>query len=434
LDKKPTILWFVNRVFTEKDLKNQLYGNAKGWLVTLANQLKQDFKLVIVGVDPNALDFEGAELSTYHLRPKYWKWKFIRNKVIPVIDFDGDLRLQMQEIILREKPDIIHIHGTERPFISIQKNAAQLGIPVMVSIQGFMSAILNKYSGGYTVGFIKRFWFFKAFQKPGYRLLPQTLSANRKQIARQARLEQVVLPHINYFDGRTDWDRSICRLFNPNATYFQIDRILKPPFYNSKWILNDENNKLIVFTTTGAAIFKGFDLIAETIHLLQLRGIDLEWRIAGLNKHSGAVRAAQRKLGTRYPEAKIMLLGPLNAEQLVAEMLQSSLYATASFIENSPNNLAEAMLLGLPCIATLAGGTASYIKHETNGLLVQEGEPWAMAGAILRLWSDRSFAKMLGENAAITALARHQPEHVFSQVGAAYQQILSTSDKEINEN
>ena len=50
-------------------------------------------------------------------------------------------------------------------------------------------------------------------------------------------------------------------------------------------------------------------------------------------------------------------------------MLKSDIFVSASHIENSPNNVAEAMILGMPCIATFAGGTSSYIEDNKNGIL-----------------------------------------------------------------
>lgn len=40
-----------------------------------------------------------------------------------------------------------------------------------------------------------------------------------------------------------------------------------------------------------------------------------------------------------------------------------------SHIENSPNNLCEAMILGMPCIATDAGGTSTLLSNMKDGLL-----------------------------------------------------------------
>jgi hypothetical protein len=33
------------------------------------------------------------------------------------------------------------------------------------------------------------------------------------------------------------------------------------------------------------------------------------------------------------------------------------------------------MIIGMPCIATFAGGTASMLKSDEEGILIQDGDP-----------------------------------------------------------
>ncbi len=47
--------------------------------------------------------------------------------------------------------------------------------------------------------------------------------------------------------------------------------------------------------------------------------------------------------------------GPLNEQAMCEQYLHSSLYVLCSSMENSPNSLGEAMLLGMPCVASAMG-------------------------------------------------------------------------------
>ena len=58
----------------------------------------------------------------------------------------------------------------------------------------------------------------------------------------------------------------------------------------------------------------------------------------------------------RELEDKVSFLGPLNAEQMKAEYLRSNVFLCPSSIENSPNSLGEAQMLGVPCVASYVGG------------------------------------------------------------------------------
>ena len=57
-------------------------------------------------------------------------------------------------------------------------------------------------------------------------------------------------------------------------------------------------------------------------------------------------------------EDKIEFLGRLSAEGMKQAYLDANVFVMPSTIENSPNSLGEAMLLGVPCVAADVGGVA----------------------------------------------------------------------------
>jgi glycosyltransferase involved in cell wall biosynthesis len=60
----------------------------------------------------------------------------------------------------------------------------------------------------------------------------------------------------------------------------------------------------------------------------------------------------------------------------------------------------EAWANGLPVVAAAAGGVSEVVEHERTGLLVPFGDVAALAAALVRLASDRSFASKLGQAGA----------------------------------
>ena len=61
--------------------------------------------------------------------------------------------------------------------------------------------------------------------------------------------------------------------------------------------------------------------------------------------------------------------------------------------------LIEAMLCGLPIVATAVGGIVDSISHETTGLLVEERDPSGIASAVLRLVREPLLAEQMVRNA-----------------------------------
>lgn len=87
----------------------------------------------------------------------------------------------------------------------------------------------------------------------------------------------------------------------------------------------------------------------------------------------------------------------------IADAIQdAALFVLPSDYEGMPNALAEAMALGLPCVATdcPAGGSKYLIQNGENGLLVPVGDVDATAQAMDRVLSDGDFAKSIGSKAA----------------------------------
>jgi glycosyltransferase involved in cell wall biosynthesis len=113
----------------------------------------------------------------------------------------------------------------------------------------------------------------------------------------------------------------------------------------------------------------------------------------------------------------------LNERELIEKLKEAHIYIMPSHIENSSNSLCEAMILGMPCIATYAGGTGSILKDGEEGILIQDGDPWAMAGAILELYRNKELSIKYGINARNRALKRHDKNKIVNDLLEIYKNI-----------
>ena len=66
----------------------------------------------------------------------------------------------------------------------------------------------------------------------------------------------------------------------------------------------------------------------------------------------------------------------------------------------------------MPCITTNAGGTSSLIEDNKEGIVIQDGDPFVMAGAIVEMINNYKKAIAYGENARKTALERHDAQKI----------------------
>ena len=75
-------------------------------------------------------------------------------------------------------------------------------------------------------------------------------------------------------------------------------------------------------------------------------------------------------------------------------------------------------------IATFAGGIPSIVGDKKDGLLVQDGDPYALAGAIMELKGNCNYANRLGINARARARIRHNPERIINDLLNIYSSII----------
>ncbi len=83
----------------------------------------------------------------------------------------------------------------------------------------------------------------------------------------------------------------------------------------------------------------------------------------------------------------------------------------------------EAMACGVPVVATRSGGPEEIIEHGKDGLLVDAGDPEAMAAACLRIAGDSSLRDSLGAAGRQSAVSRFSLENA-RQVERIYDMIL----------
>jgi glycosyltransferase involved in cell wall biosynthesis len=333
------------------------------------------------------------------------------------------------EIIDSVKPDLIHIHGTENSFRCI---IGKTSIPIVVSIQGIITSCLNKYTSGIESNYLS---------KHNYSLsggltknfFSQSFNDERRLSAQRSLHELRDLRNCGHVIGRTDWDRRITSVIAPGRQYYHNDEILRDIFYSEKWTAPPDSDKLIIHSIAGDSPSKGFETICESLNELNKFGIrNLEWRVAGIADSDLIVKIVKKKLKEKYPKSGLVLLGTISENKLMEKFKEAHLYVSASHIENSSNSLCEAMILGMPCIATFVGGTSSLLNDKTDGILIQEGDPLAMTGAILELFNNPELAGEYGKNARKKALLRHDKNKIVSDLISIYQSI--TKPTLINKN
>ena len=67
-------------------------------------------------------------------------------------------------------------------------------------------------------------------------------------------------------------------------------------------------------------------------------------------------------------EGKVCFLGALSATEMKKEYLRSNVFVCPSSIENSPNSIGEAQILGVPVVASYVGGIPDMMRGSESYL------------------------------------------------------------------
>ncbi|MCL2717310.1 MAG: glycosyltransferase [Lachnospiraceae bacterium] len=142
------------------------------------------------------------------------------------------------------------------------------------------------------------------------------------------------------------------------------------------------------------------------------------------NKNHRMLIQAFSKLADEYPDYQVIIYGegdlrntlisetaalglaekvhlPGKSNQIEEDIYRAGIYVLCSDTEGSPNSLIEAMLLGLPCIATdcPCGGPAELIEQGRNGLLIPPKDVNKMTENLQYLLENCQIAEEMGKNA-----------------------------------
>ncbi len=100
--------------------------------------------------------------------------------------------------------------------------------------------------------------------------------------------------------------------------------------------------------------------------------------------------------------------------------------ATHSSVEPEPFGrvVAEAMICGLPVIASDDGGPGDYITHGKTGMIFPRRDESAMAECLLTLINDESKRAEMGAAAREYALHEFEPNRLAREMTEFYHQLL----------
>lgn len=415
------IMWITNIIFPEA--LDSISGNndlksSGGWMIGAAEAL---LRLKLITLTVVSVSEKVEELTkiigkdiVYYLIPK-GKGNHRINS-----EYDSFCKALEHEV----RPDVVHIHGTEYSH-GLSYIRACSNKNIVISIQGLTSVYSNYYNSGISLkDIISNLTIQDLIRGTG-------ILTGKKDFEIRGKFEKEMIRSVHHVIGRTSWDRAHTWVINPDAKYHFCNETLRNEFYKGQVWVYDKCIKHRIFLSQATYPIKGLHQLIKAMPIVLKHYPDAHIRIAGNNISNGFSNSFIFQSGySKFINSlikqynlfdKISFIGKLNANQMIEEYLHSNVFICPSTIENSPNSLGEAQILGVPCITSYVGGVCDMMQMNEDKMYRFE-EIEMLAYKICDLFSKE------GEFPDTKSFAedRHNPENNAKQLFSIYSSIMNS--------
>lgn len=410
------IVWLSNRAFSLDASKE-----TASWLQPMAEALNQTGRVSIVNVSVGKIK-----------KTKYYNFDGIGQWVIPQYNVSSCgliASLEMCEcvstIIEKEKPDLVHIWGTERFWTSIYRQG-YIRNKVILDIQGLLHTIPIFYFGGLSLR--ER---LKTIH-PKEVILPwRTLAYKKRVIEKQGKNEVANLKSIPNIAYQSEWTKNHVRYVNPSARLFATKLMLRDAFFvSSPWHYHLNNDSPVLFSfCSSAEPYKGLHVMVKIAEVLKSKYPKIRIRLAGNLSVGGILKDGYsiylKNLIMRSKlEGNVTFLGPLDANHLVNELQNANACVITSFVETYCLAFAESMIVGCPTVCSFAGAMPELAEHGKEAFFYSPTDYVQAASYVDKIIEDPELAAKLSYNARKRRFIENDKQKVIERQLEIYETII----------
>lgn len=448
------VLWLCNMMLP---MIAEQFGfkasNKEGWLsgladVMLSHQAQNGIELYIAFPAPDGFMRKNINLAIHDLtiRGCALRCYGFKEDTLNAHIYDEKLEDIMESILNDAHPDMIHCFGTEYPHTLAMCRKVLDKARILITIQGLCSVYANVFEADLPSDAVVKVTLRDFLKKDS---IPEQKA---KYISRgENEIEALMLA--GNIGGRTDWDKHYAKEIHPGAKYYVMKETLRAGFYEGRWD-KDACEKHSIFLSQGDYPIKGLHYMLLAMPKILKSYPDARVYVAGNSVISyrtlkdkikiSAYGKYLRSLIDKYSlDDKVVILGKLDSGEMKKQYLKSSLFVCPSAIENSPNSLGEAMILGMPCVTANVGGIPSIFDDGRDGIMYigtgcsensfdrdyykgtdsLYGIADNLADAVIKMWSSGNKEAEYCKNAREHALADHDRQANYEQTLKVYEQI-----------
>lgn len=418
-------------------------SNKEGWLTGLSDK-------ILLNQADNHIELAVAFPAAPEGEVKHW--------VVPLADSERKLRCygfaedvthpecyphkleaQLEEIVKDYQPDVVHCFGTEFPHTLAATRVCNAD-KVLIGIQGLCKLYAESYLADLPERVVKRITFRDWLKK-------DSILEQERKFQERGRMEVLAVQSAGHVTGRTWIDEKFTTETNPEVKYHFMNETLRSNFYEGSWKAA-ECEPYSIFLSQGDYPIKGLHYMLKAMPAILKKYPQAKIYVAGNRitayqtlkdkiKISSYGKYILELLQEYELQEKVVFLGRMNAEEMKAQYLRSSMFVCPSVIENSPNSLGEAMVLGVPCVTALCGGVPSIFTDGVDGIGYpgygakeyqdaadkEQAQADRLAQAVIAMWGDEARRVQFTKNASEHAKSTHDGQANYERLIEIYTQI-----------
>ena len=285
------------------------------------------------------------------------------------------------------RPDLVHAWGTERGAGLI---AARLGYPYLVTIQGLLT------------------WYQQLVPLGRYERFATFLERASLKRARLVTTESAFA--VNFLRER--------------YSHLKIKQAEHAPNWRFHEVVRVPQTKPIRFLTVGTPGFrKGTDLLLQALN--KLTG-EFDFELTMVGTVSGEYFEAQCSLVSEELRRRMVFRKNLNPSEVAAEMAKATMLVLPTRADTSPNAVKEAVVSGVPVVASAIGGVVDYVVPEKNGLLCRPNDATSLEEQLRRACRHPLFSRGEVDAETLTRMRDYlSPREMNRRFFAAYEETLA---------
>lgn len=418
------ILWLCNIMLPRIAGKlGRECSNKEGWLTGLSDRILADTES---GLSLGVCFPVGKEEENVSGTADGLSYFSFHENTLDAHHYDKQTEQEIREIVNSFRPDVVHCFGTEYPHtLAMLKSVPDAG-RVLIGIQGLCFEYSRYYMADLPQNVITRANFRDMVRR-------DTLRIQREKYEKRGEFETEALRRATYITGRTSWDYELTEKVNRNRIYYPMGETLRAPFYEGEW-KRDICEPHRIFMSQGNYPIKGLHYVLPAIAGLVREFPDVKLCVAGDKITAHSTWKEKLKLSSygkyllelmkRYGlEERVEFLGRLDAVQMKEQYLKSHVFLSPSAIENSPNSVGEAMMLGVPVVSSDCGGVRSLFTDEKEGLFYRTDDTDGLVRCLRRMFTDEAFVAGAHKAARKRAMELHDPEKNYRTLLKIYRKI-----------